>query len=512
MTQSQFVSKELHIAPMLDVSTREFRQFIRILSRKCVIWTEMIVDETLVHSSNPSEHLCYDEFNTVNVDTDLVKCNDYKMKETSSHPIVCQIGGIQPNDTATAIKFVEQFGYDEVNLNIDCPSSRVSGKQFGAILMKKANSAKAIVCAMKKNAKSIPISVKTRIGIDDFDSFDYLVQFIQELIDCGCYRFIIHSRICILDGLSPAQNRLIPPLNYPRVYALCRRFPSCEFIINGGIPGLKAARQICYGMNSTIITDSVSLSLEQNSHPSKEYQYHSHSVPCSICNISNGSCIFKHATQQDVPSNLKGCMLGRAVMNNPAMFHDVDRYFYGEKQNPCKTRKEALFHYCQYLESVYPRRCCDTDVHVTMNINTSKVTKMSQTQNFCWICTNLYNGKTHIYQYEWCNHEKCSKLKINVGKPIASSSKPTMKSKISSGVIDRSLKPILGIFYGLKCSKSFRRVCDQLSRNLLIRNCGPGFILRLALLSVPEEFLDQIFTNTEHLLAKDVPLHAGPVR
>ena len=487
-TASSKKGKSLHIAPMLDVSYREFRYFMRILSKRCVLWTEMVVDETIVHSPDIDEHLSYQEncYDDENDDASTIHVKNETLSSSSIHPIICQIGGINPDYSGIATKCVEKYGYDEVNLNIDCPSSRVSGKQFGAILMKKIDTALAIVKAMKNNVNDIPISVKTRIGIDEHDNLEYLVEFIQKLRECGCKRFIIHARKCILGGLSPAQNRIVPPLNYPRVYTLCDHFPDCEFVINGGIPGLKAAKQICYGTNAKRLKN------EKNNHL--------HSVPCSLCNASNGSCTISPVVP---PPNLRGCMLGRAVMDNPAMFHDVDRYFYGEAKNPCHNRREVLEKYCRYLEYIYPRRCCDEDGVMTMKIPSPNVTKI---QDYCELCRNFYQQKDTTIRKD----TKYLDIYHRMTKNVKRKSKNDMK--ITSRVIDRSLKPVLGIFFGLPKSKTFRRICDTLSRDMNVRNCGPGFILQLAMSGMPSDILDQEFVKTEDLTEEDVPLHTAPSR
>lgn len=457
--------KEFHIAPMLDVSKPEFLNFMRILSKRAILWTEMIVDETIIHSNDLDLHLSYDP---------------------NLSPIICQIGGRNSEYCGRATRVVESYGYDEVNLNIDCPSSRVSGKRkFGAILMHDKEAALSIVSAMKLNAQRVPISVKTRVGIEledgqVFDTVDHLIDFIDELRQRGCHKFIIHARRCVIGGLSPAQNRVIPPLNYPRVYALCRHFPDCEFVVNGGIPGLKASKLLCNG---------ISLQDQDTTEKKDGEVAEEHNVPCTICNASNGSCT---APPLISPPNLTGVMLGRALMDAPSMFWDIDRYFYGEASNPTNNRKEALEKYCEYLEHTYPRRCCDDDERITSRIPAPKVEMFSNVG--CEICRVYYGNKE-------CNDEKDQRR-------IPKESSPKMK--ITSYVIDRSLKPILNMFFGQRKSKQFRRECDRLSRDKAIRNCGPGFILRSALSTMPCKLLVQPFAKTEELEDAAIPIHVGP--
>lgn len=430
-------------------------------------------------------------------------------------PIICQIGGRDPGYCGQATSIVEGYGYEEVNLNIDCPSSRVSGeRKFGAILMKDCQTAYDVVSSMNENVQRMKISVKTRIGIELEDgeilnSLSHLIGFIGELRKCGCRTFYIHARKCVIGGLTPAQNRVIPPLNYPRVYELCNHFPDCEFVLNGGIPGLAAAKRICDGTTrrEESVDDSYNYLQQFNGEEDKEDHHHhhydyyhstrKHGVPCKVCNVSNGSCI---EPPLKAPSNLTGVMVGRACMENPAMFWDIDRYFYGEPSNPCQTRREALDRYCMYLEETYPRRCCDDDDRVTSRIPSPRV-KMFVSRGGCDICKCVYGDGIPLQQ----EGELVEKVKKKL------SSKQNNQVKITSRVIDRSLRPILGIFFGLRHSKVFKRECDKLSRDKVVRNCGPAFILRKALSVMPSELLDQPFTKTEMLCDENIPLHVGPI-
>ncbi len=208
--------KELHIAPMLDFSKREFRKLFSILSTKLVLWTDMVVDDTIAHSPT---------------------LDDIVEKDDLPNIQICQIGGNSPDLCGNATRVVELvYGYDEVNLNIDCPSDRVSGeREFGAALMKKVETAYSVLESMKNNKTNKPVSIKCRIGVDDFDDLEFIVGFIERLQPV-CQRFYLHARKCVLNGLfSARQNRSVPPINYPRVYALCRRFPDVDIWINGGI-------------------------------------------------------------------------------------------------------------------------------------------------------------------------------------------------------------------------------------------------------------------------------------
>eukprot|EP00536_Pseudo-nitzschia_multiseries_P007086 jgi/Psemu1/324602/estExt_fgenesh1_pg.C_1600014 len=493
--------KSLHIAPMIRVSNREFRQLIRILSKRCVLWTEMVVDETIYYcsrSKSSSSGVTADgikdtgSINKENVDIHL------GYDRSVEHPIVCQIGGIHPAHTAfTSQIVVKEYGYDEVNLNMGCPSNRVSGKGFGAVLMKNIDGACDLVRSLKHNCGNVPISVKLRIGVDDMEDFDFIREIIRRLHEAGCDKFYMHARKVLLKGLNPAENRIVPPLNYPIVYRLCEEFPQCDFWINGGISGLRAAKALVYGDDEK----------EPNVPGSKLAD---HSVPCALCNYPNGSCIAPLAKDK-VPANLRGCMLGRAAMDNPSLFWDCDRYFYGEAKNPCRTRREVLDQYIAYLEKVYPRRCCDEIDFETKRI---PAPSLIHTGESCSICAEWRKAKAM--------HSPTSKIstKIDHASSISnagvgsngSQKKRTKKTKpkITTHVVRRALRPVLGIFVGLSTSKIFRRRCEDLTQDLAIRECGPAFVLVSALQSVPDEFLDAKFIRTEDLPASNIVEHVSP--
>jgi tRNA-dihydrouridine synthase A len=481
--------KSLHIAPMIRVSNREFRQLIRILSKRCVLWTEMVVDETIYYCSRSTS----EAINREKVDVHL----DYD--RSVEHPIVCQIGGIDPLHTAFTSKMMaSDYGYDEVNLNMGCPSDRVSGKGFGAVLMKQVDQACELVKSLKGNCGNVPISVKLRIGVDDDEDFEFIRNLISHLHDAGCDRFYMHARKVHLKGLNPAQNRSVPPLNYPIVYRLCEEFPHCDFWINGGISGLEAAKAIVFGEEPKTMDDDETL--------------YDHSVPCKQCKYPNGSCIAPLGRAK-VPSNLRGCMLGRAAMDNPSVFWDCDRYFYGEAENPCTTRREVLDRYIDYLEKVYPRRCCDD----RNDVQTNRIPAPSvvHTKEYCEICS------------DWRKHKKqaspTKKISITCDSTLDDTSsnndavhrschakKKKAKAKITTHVVRRSLGPILGLFFGLSTSRSFRRKCEELMQDARIRNCGPAFVLVSALRVVPNGFLDAEFVRTEDLQSSGTVEHVSP--
>ena len=197
---------------MMDYTDRHDRYFLRLMSKNAVLYTEMITTGAVLHG-----------------DRDRLLGFD-----PSEHPVAIQLGGSDPQDLATSAKICEDYGYDEVNLNVGCPSDRVKAGAFGASLMAKPELVAACIHTMRESV-SIPVTVKCRIGIDDMDSYDCMVNFIDHVANMGCSVFIVHARKAWLQGLSPKENREIPPLRYEDVYRLKKERPDLEIIINGGI-------------------------------------------------------------------------------------------------------------------------------------------------------------------------------------------------------------------------------------------------------------------------------------
>jgi len=212
--------KRFAVAPMMDWTDRHCRYFLRLLSKKTFLYTEMVTAAAIMHGK-AERLLAYD---------------------ASEHPIALQLGGADPNDLAASAKVGERFGYDEINLNVGCPSDRVQDGQFGACLMADPALVARCVAAMKE-AVYIPVTVKTRIGIDDKDSYEELVNFIGTVANAGCTYFIIHARKAWLHGLSPKENRTKPPLRYDVVLKLKKDFPQLKFELNGGILTLEEAEK-----------------------------------------------------------------------------------------------------------------------------------------------------------------------------------------------------------------------------------------------------------------------------
>ena len=210
------INRRFSIAPMMDWSDHHCRYFWRLLSRQALLYTEMVTTGALIHGDRER----FLHFNP------------------EEHPVALQLGGSDPNDLAQCARWAQEWGYDEVNLNCGCPSDRVQSGTFGACLMAKPLLVADGIKAMR-DVCDIPVTVKHRIGIDDMETYQELIDFIAPIAEAGCSVFIVHARKAWLQGLSPKQNREVPPLNYPWVYQLKRDFPSLTFVINGGIQSLE---------------------------------------------------------------------------------------------------------------------------------------------------------------------------------------------------------------------------------------------------------------------------------
>ena len=209
------MSHRFSVAPMMDRTDRHCRYFHRLLTKRSFLYTEMLHANAVLKG-------------------DTEKLLNH---HTDEHPLVLQLGGSDPSALAEASSISEKFGYSEVNLNVGCPSSKVQKGRFGAILMKEPKLVAKCISQMKE-ATTLPVTVKCRSGVDDMDQNIHLDNFINEVSSAGCNTFIIHARKAWLKGLSPKDNREIPPLNYERVYELKNTFPDLKFIINGGIKSL----------------------------------------------------------------------------------------------------------------------------------------------------------------------------------------------------------------------------------------------------------------------------------
>ena len=251
---------------MLDWTDRHCRYFHRQLTTNTLLYTEMVTTGALLFGKG-----------------------DFLQFSEAEHPVALQLGGSDPEALAKCAVQAAERGYDEVNLNVGCPSDRVQSGRFGACLMKEPNLVADCVKAMR-DAVSLPVTVKHRIGIDDLDSYQFMTDFVGTVADAGCDVFIVHARKAWLKGLSPKENREIPPLDYERVYQLKRDFPHLTILINGGIETLDATLQ--------------------------------------------------HLKQVD------GVMMGRSAYQNPYLLAEVDQRIYGEVENVAERY--------QIIEKMYP--------------------------------------------------------------------------------------------------------------------------------------------------------------
>lgn len=263
MTDQQPIDHSFCVAPMLDWTDRHCRYFYRLITQHALLYTEMVTTGAILHGNR--ERML--QFNR------------------EEHPVAFQLGGSNPKELAKCAKIVEQYGYDEINLNVGCPSDRVQNGRFGACLMARPELVGECVAAMQQ-AVNVPVTVKSRIGIDEQDSYEELTRFIGAVADSGCRTFIVHARKAWLQGLSPKENREIPPLRYDVVMQLKQDFPQLEIVLNGGITTLDQAR--------------------------------------------------------DFLRRMDGVMLGREVYHNPYILAEVDRQFFGGRQWPVSRHDVAM--------------------------------------------------------------------------------------------------------------------------------------------------------------------------
>lgn len=221
-TRSASIDRRLSVAPMMDCTDRHFRYLVRLVTRRTLLYTEMVTSAALVHGRRG-------------------RLLDFAEEE---HPVALQLGGSDPAELGRCARFAVDRGFDEINLNVGCPSDRVRSGRFGACLMAEPAVVARCVEAMIATG-GLPVTVKTRIGIDDRDRYEDLVEFVESIAAAGCRTVIIHARKAWLTGLSPRENREIPPLRYDVVYRLKEDFPALEIIVNGGITSLDEALAHC---------------------------------------------------------------------------------------------------------------------------------------------------------------------------------------------------------------------------------------------------------------------------
>ncbi len=212
------MTHKFSVAPMMDWTDRHCRYFHRLLSKETQLWSEMVTTKAIIYG-------------------DKNRLLDF---DAAEHPLVLQLGGSEPDEMAQCAKIAQDWGYDEVNINVGCPSDRVQSGSFGACLMQTPEVVAQCVDAMRQ-VSDIPVSVKSRIGVDDMEHYDELVNFITQVENAGCNNFVIHARKAWLKGLSPKENRTVPPLNYEWVYQIKKDFPHLMIGINGGINSMDSA-------------------------------------------------------------------------------------------------------------------------------------------------------------------------------------------------------------------------------------------------------------------------------
>jgi len=257
------------VAPMMDCTDRHDRYFLRLMSKNVMLYTEMVATKSAIHG-------------------DKKKILGFSPEEK---PLALQVGGSDKKELSEVAKIAEDLGYDEVNINLGCPSKKVQKNMFGACLMKEPDLVSECINEMINSCK-IPVTAKTRIGFDNIEDFDYLNSFINKMNEAGCKTFILHARKAMLTGLSPKQNLNIPKLNYEMVYKIKKENPNLEIIINGGI--------------SKIL---------------------------------------------DIKKHLKSCdgvMIGRAIYQNPYLLIDIEREIFKVENHP--SREEVAKKLLQYLE------------------------------------------------------------------------------------------------------------------------------------------------------------------
>ena len=215
---------------MMDWTDRHCRYFLRLLTPNARLYTEMVTAAAIVHS-DAERLLRYDE---------------------AEHPIALQLGGSDVDWMTSAAAAAADFSYDEININVGCPSDRVQSGQFGACLMATPEIVAACFSSMRDKV-DVPITVKTRIGINDQDSYEFLKRFVDALLAVGCQTFVVHARIAILEGLSPKENRTVPPLNHERVYRLKQDYPDLNIVLNGGIKTLQQVDEVLGHVDGVMI-------------------------------------------------------------------------------------------------------------------------------------------------------------------------------------------------------------------------------------------------------------------
>ncbi len=265
------IDRRLSVAPMMDWTDRHDRYFLRLITRRTLLYTEMVTAAAVRHG-------------------DRERLLGF---EAAEHPVACQLGGSDPAELAEAVRLAAPFGYDEINLNVGCPSDRVQSGRFGACLMAEPALVRDCVAAMRE-ASPVPVTVKSRIGIDGQESYADLRRFVDTVAESGCRTFVVHARIAVLAGLSPKENREVPPLRYDAVRRLKAERPDLEIVLNGGVRDLATAESL-------------------------------------------------------LAEGLDGVMIGRAAYQDPYILAEADRRLFGEPDAPVPSRWEIVAALLPYI-------------------------------------------------------------------------------------------------------------------------------------------------------------------
>ena len=263
------INRKISVAPMMDCTDRHDRYFLRLISKNVMLYSEMVATKSAIHG-------------------DRKRILGFREEEK---PVALQVGGSDKNELAEVAKLAEQFGYDEININLGCPSKKVQKNSFGACLMKEPDLVAECINNMVNSCK-IPVTAKTRIGVDEIEDFEYLNNFINKIKQSGCKTVILHARKALLKGLTPKQNLNIPKLNYKMVYEIKKANPELEIIINGG--------------------------------------------------VSQTEEIKKHLEHCD------GVMIGRAIYQNPYFLTDIEKEIFNTNEVP--SREQIAKQIISYLE------------------------------------------------------------------------------------------------------------------------------------------------------------------
>lgn len=288
--------EKFSVAPMLDWTDRHCRYFYRVMSHHALLYSEMVTTGAILYGDQ-DRHLYFEE----------------------KGPVALQLGGSDPTDLAKAAKIGESYGYSEINLNCGCPSDRVQKGRFGACLMEEPTLVADCYQAMSE-ATSLPVTIKTRIGIDDEDSYAFLAKFIDEISARGCDNFILHARKAWLSGLSPKENREIPPLNYERVFEIKKQYPALVIGINGGVQDLQEAKSLLQKVDSVMMGRSIYHHPYQMNDVDREIYNHNHNHEAltrfDVIMAMEGY-ITKHINQGGRLNHIARHMLG--------LFHEVPK-------------------------------------------------------------------------------------------------------------------------------------------------------------------------------------------